>query len=77
MSKAGKKFLTPAPVVQHKGSRMSTELRPRGRDKEAMTFRFERALLQRARAIARKKKVTITSVVEVCLERHLPELEKA
>lgn len=56
---------------------MSTELRPRGRNKKPMTFRFETDLLQRARVVARKKKVTITSVVEVCLATHLPELEKA
>lgn len=56
---------------------MSIELRPRGRKKEPMTFRFDRDLLQRARATAKKQKVTLTSVVEVCLERSLPELEKS
>ena len=55
---------------------MNAELTPRGRKKEPMTLRFQLDLLQRARAIAKKRKVTLTSVLEVCLEYGLPKLER-
>jgi len=41
-----------------------------------LMVRIDPGLSKWLRAVAKKRKVTITSVIEVCLAAHLPELEK-
>ena len=41
-----------------------------------VSIRMHPGLEKRVRALVKAKKVTFTSIVEVCLAAHLPELEK-
>lgn len=40
------------------------------------TIRIRPSLAKRVRKVAKKEKVTITSIIEVCLGQSLPDLEK-
>lgn len=46
-------------------------LTSRGVAREPVTFRLEISLLQRLRAIAKKQKLTMTSIVEVAVREYL------
>lgn len=45
----------------------------RGVVKESLTFRFDTVLTRRLREAAKKRKLTMTSIVEVALDRYLEE----